>query len=315
MRKVFLLLLILLVVVSGLLFFAHKRESLSIKKLYSHTAPTREDYLLIQHHLQHGKRPFLKYLKDCESGVRKFRLISKKPEKIPQFEKICVNCSENDRQNCIILYASYNRNYPAALKRLLGKIVASDYKGHVLYRIGGWPNTDGGDLPLAQVPYAFKVCFFREAQRLGYKKILWLDTAVTPLVSFDEQFSWIQQKGYLAVGNTHTVGPFFNQTAAKALGVKLEESFTIPSASAGILGFDLSQPHAQRALELWYEAARSPHAFFSPRSDQNALSIILHQLGMTDWIDYARVAEGEEKIVPSSLYLLDRHFAHRKVSK
>jgi hypothetical protein len=299
------------ILISSVYFFINRKELVSVKELSYLKEPSYKDYLRIQRYLRKGDRPFLKYLNDTESGAKQLRLVGKSENEIPQFGRICVNCSEEDLQNCIILYASYNKNFPAALKRLLDKIAASDYKGHVLYRIGGWPNIEGGDLPLVTVPYAFKVCFFREAARLGYKRVLWLDTSVTPLVSYDEQFSWIQKQGYLAVGNTHNVGPYFNQMAASALGVTLEQSYAIPSTSAGILGIDLSNEQGKKALDLWYKAAKSPHAFFSARSDQNALSIILHQLGMTDWINYhTEIAEGQERIVPSSLYMLDRSFSH-----
>jgi len=299
-----------LIVISSVYFYLNRKDLVSGKELSYLKDPSYKDYLRIQRYLRKGDRPLLKYLNDTEAVAKQLKLVGKSENDMPQFGRICVNSSEADLQNCIILYASYNKNFPAALKRLLDKISGSDFKGHVLYRIGGWPNIEGGDLPLVSVPYAFKVCFFREAARLGYKRVLWLDTSVTPIVSYDQQFSWIKEKGYLAVGNTHNVGPYFNQRAASALGLTLEESYAIPSTSAGILGVDLSSPQGRKVLELWYKAAKSPDAFFSARSDQNALSVILYQLGMTDWINYqTQIAEGEEKIEPRSLYILDRSFS------
>jgi hypothetical protein len=114
------------------------------------------------------------------------------------------------------------------------------------------------------------------------------------------------------VGNTHNVGPFFNEFSACSLGTNLEKSFSIPSISAGIVGLDLSCDRAQKAFLLWYEAAQNPHVFFSARPEQNALSVILHQLEMGDWTGYDRVAEGQKNIKPTSIYLLDRKLAHKK---
>lgn len=302
----------------GLFFYQGKgKKTLSSEEeLYQQIGdihhPSNDDYFLIQTYLEKGHRPLLDNLKDYETRLREFKLIGKRPDETPQFGRAFVNCSEEDRENCLILYASYNKNYPQALKRLLDSVMHSDYKGHVLYRIGGWPNTEEGDLTLTGVPYAFKPCFFKEAQKLGYQRVLWLDTSVTPLVSLNEQFCWIKQKGYLVVGNTHTVGPFFNELSARSLKTTLEESFAIPSVSAGIFGLDFSHEQARKALSLWYEAAKDPYAFFSARSDQNALSIILHQLEMTDWIAYDRIAEGKQKVSPSSIYLLDRKLAHKR---
>ena len=40
----------------------------------------------------------------------------------------------------------------------------SDYKSHILFQLGGWPNTEGGSLVLAHVPYVFKASILKEAQ-------------------------------------------------------------------------------------------------------------------------------------------------------
>jgi len=272
--------------------------------------PTAADYRTIQNHLHKGKRPLLHHLKDCTSKARHVRLIGRRLHEVPQYGRVVVNVAEEDRDCCLLLYASYNKNYPAALYRLLERIKASDYRGHILFRIGGWPNAEEGDLLLSRVPYAFKVCFFREAERLGYKKAFWLDTSVVPLISLNDCFARIAERGYLAVGNVHTVGPFFNKVAAKALKISLEESFSIPSISAGILGFDFSHALAQEALHRWYIAAKETPAFFSARPEQNALSVIFYTLGMTDWIPVQRMAQNMALIEPDSLFVLDRHFAY-----
>jgi hypothetical protein len=272
--------------------------------------PSLEDYVLVQRYLENGKRPAIEDLQDYKRISKKFKIIGESPEQIPTYKKISVNCDNDNKENCILIYASYNRNYPNALKRLVQYLTQSDYSGHILYRIGGWPNVEGGDLTLAHVPYAFKACFFKEAQRLGYKKVLWLDTAITPLVPVKDFFTALESKGYLAFGNTHMVGPFFNERAAQGLGITLEESYKIPSCSAGIFGLDLTHPQSQKALQLWHAAAKDPHAYFSARPEQNALSVILYKLGMTDWEAYERIAECKEAILPTSSYLLDRPFSH-----
>jgi len=273
--------------------------------------PTANDYLLVQKVLCKGKRPGLARLKDTEAGCRKLRIIGKSPEQQPQSRLVAVNCAEGDRENCVIVYASLNKNFPGGAKRLASHIEASDYRGHLFYRIGGWPNIEEGDLALAHVPYAFKVSFFREAKRLGFKRVLWLDASILPIVSLNEIFSQIEKRGYFVMGNSYPVGPFFNEEAAKALGVTLEESFQIPICSAGLFGLDFSYEAAREALDAWTRAARDGAAFFSPRSDQSALSVILYKLGMRDFAPIATLAHGEKNIAPESLFLIDREFVRK----
>lgn len=269
--------------------------------------PTQRDYQQIQTYLEKGPRPLLSHMQDFKHAAKRFKLI----DAPPQSGVVHVHCGAEDRRNCILLYASYNRNYAQALKRLVEQIQNSDYEGHILYRIGGWPNAEGGDLTLAHVPYAFKVCFFREAERLGYHNALWLDTSIVPLTSLAPFFSQLQKQGYLACANTHPVGLFFNELAAQSFGITLAETHHIPSCSAGIFGLNLKHPLGKQALTLWHEKAKDPTAFYSARPEQNALSLILFQLGMTHWIDYDRLAESPNDITPASFFLLDRPFARQ----
>ena len=271
--------------------------------------PTDDDYRLLQEFLTNGKRD-LSELKDFALVTRNIHIIA--PQQHIETGLVPLRCEPNDRENCILLYATFNRNYPSGLKRLLKAISDSDYEGHVLYRIGGWPNTEGGDLRLAHVPYSFKVCMFREAQRLGFKRCLWLDVSLLPLASMKKVFSMIKTKGYLVVGNTHVIQPYMNAKTAAAFGLSLEQTASIPSCSSGICGIDLTSEKGAKILELWYKAAKDPSAFYSARPDQNPLSIILYQLNIKDLIPIQQIPHVElgERPNRDSLFLLDRIFTH-----
>jgi hypothetical protein len=75
----------------------------------------------------------------------------------------------------------------------------------------------------------------------------------------------IETEGYLTVGNTHMVGPYFTEEAARSLHIEYLTTYDIPSVSAGILGLNLTHPSALELLNRWHMAAKDPHAFFSPR--------------------------------------------------
>ncbi|HSX11899.1 MAG TPA: hypothetical protein VLF61_00210 [Rhabdochlamydiaceae bacterium] len=287
----------------SLLFFKERVPSYpKIKDLYH---PTIKDVRALHYYLKKGKRAAVENLKDFKGRAR-IKLIGK--ANFPKQGIIAVNCDEKDKENCLILYATYNKNYPEGLKHLIDHIVKSDYRGHILYRIGGWPNCEAGDFSLAGVPYAFKVCFFKEAERLGYKRCLWLDSSIIPLKSLNALFAIIEKKGYLAMGNRFMVASFFNEASAKFFKLSMEEIAHIPSCSSGIFGLDFSHAKARQALELWYSAAQDPTAFFSARPDQNSLSLILYLCDMRHWLDIETLAHSKEQICSDSLFLLDRDF-------
>lgn len=283
--------------------FFHLKKS-RVADLYH---PTLKDYQVIQKLIEKGNSPFIEGLGDFRPRCQ-IKMVGKSKNDIPRQGVVAVNCAETEKENCVILYATYNKNYAGGLKRLVEHIARSDYKGHILYRIGGFPNTEAGDFALAHVPYAFKVCFFREAQRLGYKRALWLDTSMIPLVSLNTFFEEIQEQGYLVMGNHFMVGPFFNEKAAPFFKISYQETFQIPSCSSGIFGLDFSHLTALQALSLWYEAAKDPSAYYSARPDQNALSLILYSLGMKNWLSIDTLAHGKENIHEGSLFLIERDF-------
>lgn len=275
------------------------------------TNPTLDDFRLIQNYLTKGERSIIRRLDDYEPNARFFRIIGNTPDEMPQYGLVAVNCDENSRENCVVCYSSFNKNYPRGLKRLIKFVSESDFKGHILFRFGGWPNLEEGSLILAHVPYAFKVCMLKEARNMGFKRAFWLDTAILPVVSLNDIFQIIEDKGFFIMGNSHEIGPYMHPEAANAFGLTIEETYKIPSCSAGISGFDFTNKTGNKIVDLWYQAALNPIAFFSPRSDQNALSVILYNLGLSgDLISISRLAHNRNVINADTLLLIEREFVN-----
>ena len=277
-----------------------------IKDIYH---PTLEDYYLIQNYLTYGEREGLEKLKRHYCRVqRNLKIIGSSVDELPQSEIIPVNTDIEDKQNCLVLYASFNLHYPDGLKRLIKLVKESDFKGHIIYHIGGWPDLEGGSLKLAHVPYAFKVCCFKEAQKLGYKRILWLDSSVIPLVSLNTIFTMIKENGYFSIKNSHKVGPYCNAQAASYFGYTLEETYNILSCQAGFLGVDLTTKQGKKIIDLLYQATKDKNAYYSPRSDQTALSLILHKLNLPSIPNRTESNSRREYPRPDTLFIVDRNF-------
>lgn len=134
-------------------------------------------------------------LNDYKNRVRPFKIIGKSKKEHPIKDLVSVNCQDDQRKNWIILYTSFNKSYPEGLTRLINTIKNSDYHGHIIYYFGGWPNALGGDLVLAHVTYAFKVSSFKEAHRPGFKKSMFLDSAIMPVITLNRVFEVIESKG------------------------------------------------------------------------------------------------------------------------
>jgi len=57
------------------------------------------------------------------------------------------------------------------VRNLLSELGKCGYRGHLLLRIGGFPNVEKGGLKICHVPYAFKVAALLEARNLGFEEI------------------------------------------------------------------------------------------------------------------------------------------------
>ena len=278
-------------------------------ELSSLTNPTEQDWFILQKNLEERKDSNSQIEKDPKNGLNKrvlnFKLIGKKPSEKPSSGEVFVNCDKDFRKQCIILYSSFNRNYPAGLKKLVDRLENSTYQGHILWKLGGWPDLEGGSLKLAHVPYAFKPCFFKEAQKKGYEKVLWLDCSMIPVDTVQHTFDIIDKKGYICFEESHFIGPYMNEEVANEFGLSLEETHKIKSCLGGNIGINFSHEKGVEFFEKWHEAAQSPVAFFSPRHDQNAIAIIIYQLGL-EMEPFSRIALDQSEVTKESLFILDR---------
>jgi ribosomal protein S8 len=188
--------------------------------------PTKEEMQILQYKLSHTYRPILDRMPETGYIPREFRLISETPGEEEVYERIALRCSDNDKKNCILIYASFNDRYPLGVWRLVEALKNSDYAGHVIFRIGGWPNIAQGDLKLAHVPFAFKPCFFKEAEQLGYQRILWLDSSVLPApgLSLNWILDAVHSMGVWIQANDHTIEKYMNEDSAQAFGITMSDT-------------------------------------------------------------------------------------------
>lgn len=274
--------------------------------------PSWFDYRRIEKFLKKGKRPELKLmgeaiepggaLFDYNCRARRFRMVGDWPWKGPQFEIVPFNCSMNDKKICILTYASYNQNYPLGIEKIKEKLKAIGFKGHFVYRIGGWPDLKNGSLKLAHVPYAFKPCFLKEIDELGYELVLWLDASIRPMKNLDLVFRQIEEKGYFFYPSGHTLAPYCNREVMEAMGEAVQNAKEIESVAAGIFGLNLKTTKGRELMNRWYAAAQDEVPFFSSRPDQNSLSILVNQLG---WKEWQKEGLAWEKWDDSTLFFID----------
>ncbi len=252
------------------------------------TAPTREEFFRIESYLQRGERPYLEgFLRSLETmpgfrprynAIRNVKLIGPNGE-MPLFQTHRLRCGETSRR-CILLFSSWNSIYPAKAKALLAELERQGYAGHVLLRIGGFPNLPFGGIKLCPSPYAFKAAFLREAQLLGYRHVLWLDLAIHPLADLEFVFAEIERNGhfFLNVGTLEDNAPAFLPEGLAACGIEREECAIIPHLSSSIIGLNFEKPQDAQLLEDWLAASENFYPNVSWFPEELAFSVCAWRL-------------------------------------
>ncbi|MCH9624735.1 MAG: hypothetical protein S4CHLAM27_11350 [Chlamydiia bacterium] len=210
--------------------------------------------------------------------------------KIPH-EIIPVNCNIEDKENCIVLYASCNYLYPESLLKLVERIKNSDFVGHIIYRIGGWPNVEEGDLRLAHIPYAFKVCAFREAYRLGYKRALWLDAPMHARTSFNTLFDSLKEMGLFTYYLPWSMADITKKKLHLSyLGMTLTEAQDTYTVSTGLLGIDFTNKTSLNLLDDWYVTTKDNEKASCTRMVETCLfSLVLNRYYKKEhFMDFAK---------------------------
>jgi hypothetical protein len=263
--------------------------------------PTLAEYQLLDQYLSTGARPYLDGLRHSDyvelyrgrlNSILNFRLVGP-ANQLPLYEKYQFGSSER----CIVLFGSSNGIYPKKARRLLREIENSGYNGHVLLRIGGFPNTESGGLKICHVPYAFKVAFLQEARELGYKKVLWMDLAIHPLGDFETIFRAIESKGYFFTDIGTLRDNFHSHLSQAALAVDITPDLyqQIPHISSSMIGLNMEDSRAVALLKTWYLQTERVYPNITWWPEELNLSVAAWRLGCTPYTQFGKLVCGESE--------------------
>ena len=224
--------------------------------------PSLEDYRKIEHYFQYGERPYIETIRrtahvegdDFDFRVhqlRNFKLVGPNGE-MPIMELHSIKVREETKNRCILIYASYNSHYPQRALRLLRDLKECGYSGHVMLRIGGFPNICNDGIKLCALPFMFRIAFFREALKMGFTQILYLDGALHPLDDLSEVFDAMDNYGFFSC---HMSGGWFTpdrfHTQAKFYDLPAEVRSSIPFIQGYATGLNFTDKKICQLFEVW----------------------------------------------------------------
>jgi hypothetical protein len=246
--------------------------------------PTEEDFKKLETYHSNfydsHKESLIPLFKDKRFNLLKnFKFSSTDKVKLEkELQKIYFNGDPNKKDQCIICYISCHRNYYLKLQRLIDYLKLTKYKGHLIYRIGGWPDTQNGSLFYFNTPYAFKPFLFNEVKNLGYKKVLFLDTSICLKKPVNEMFDWISDSGFVLYSDNQRYITTISTYLIESIKLTEKETSGGRRFCAGILGLNFRNPKCVLFLNKWIAAAKARTPFLCRYPEEGIMSALLYRL-------------------------------------
>lgn len=181
---------------------------------------------------------------------------------------------------CFISCVPITPKYVAMIKSIPEALREVGFNGHFLYQIGGYPNPTGKEIRYAGVPYAFKIFMMLEAKKIGFNKVIWIDSSVLPLKDPSPLFAKLDEEGSLIAefqGTGYADRCIFPKT--KELLHKLTGTDVVnrwhPITS--VFGLKMDAPKVEKFVSSYYEMVEKGTPFISCFPEEFVFSAIMGQ--------------------------------------
>lgn len=122
----------------------------------------------------------------CTTGLRQ-KLIEEDESVLPE-KKLYKLGNYQDSKNCIVCCAPFsrenidfdknidNKSRLIASQQIIKSLEEVGYDGYFYLFNGGFPTPTGQEMKYVGVPYCFKIFMMLEAKKLGFEKVIWIDS-------------------------------------------------------------------------------------------------------------------------------------------
>ena len=257
-------------------------------------SPTTDDYKKLEAYIENfydvnKSELFPLFQQKRFQLLRNFKFVEGESQVPPKLECICFGEEEAEKDECIICYASCSsvKNYSLGVERLINLLKKTGYRGHLLYRIGGWPDIHKGSLIYFNVPYSFKAFLFDEVRDFGYKKVLWLDASMCPNKSLEPIFERIREAGIVLSTDNQVFSRTISSYVIQGMRLTPDEVKNTRRFASGVIGLNFEMDMPNSFLDSWLEAIALRTPFYSHYPEEAVLSVILYRLKVEN-CDFSR---------------------------
>lgn len=204
----------------------------------------------------------------------------------------------SEHKPCIIS-VGVNGWYKVGVERLERSLIFNGYPGEMLLWKGDYPPNSPSH---NDNPYAFKIAAFKEAFRLGFKNVMWLDSSFWAIKNPINIFDIISEKGNFGFRSGYNCAQTCTDKLLEDVGITRDQAWDIPETATGVVGINIDNPEGKAVFEYWedfcerglfinsrnYELSDSTDPrFLFGRQDQSAYALSLYKAGVQfNYVDY-----------------------------
>ena len=246
---------------------------------------TRADYIEIQKQLNDKKQsieqltesmypPKNKFYELDDFKMRVCRGITQTiivDEQLPEKTLYKIGDGGNGK-NCIVCTTAFSNKINGgntrlnASKRIKKSLKEVGFNGYFYLLNGGFPNPTGTEMKYIGVPYCFKIFLMLEAQKLGFERVIWIDSGCYAINNPQDLFEVLYKQDVLIKtingGNNYDAMVFQNTISLlnQITGTDIHNAYYIESV---VFGFNMTSSIIQKFIKDYYEMVKLGYPFFS----------------------------------------------------
>jgi hypothetical protein len=152
------------------------------------------------------------------------------------------------------------------------------YDGYLLIMNGGFPHPRGFEMKYVGVPYCFKIFMIGEAQKLGFERVIWIDSGCYAVNNPNCLFEFLGTRGALFRHFKNDIYSRTFQDTADELdrltGGNVTQSQFVHSV---VFGLNLTNPKIQDWIEEYYEMVKLGTPFLSVYPEEIVFTALFSQ--------------------------------------
>ena len=226
----------------------------------------------------------------CTTGLRQ-KLIEEDESVLPE-KKLYKLGNYQDSKNCIVCCAPFsrenidfdknidNKSRLIASQQIIKSLKEVGYDGYFYLFNGGFPTPTGKEMKYVGVPYCFKIFMMLEAKKLGFEKVIWIDSGCYAVNNPKKLFDILDCEDTLfySVRNHNNYDAMVFQRTINLLNVITDTNLhEAPYVLTIVFGLNMKSEIIEKLISEYYEMVELGWPFLSIFPEEIVLTSLFNK--------------------------------------